>query len=329
MRSRLSKRRAFTLIELLVVIAIIAVLIALLLPAVQQAREAARRSQCKNNLKQYGLAHHNYHDVHGMFVIGAARNTSTSSAKGTQDGNWQILILPFIEQTALFNAIDFDSGNIIASQVIGGQPLASYKIPMHRCPSDVSPDGKIDSPAPAGSTPNIFVAYASYSGNMGSQYVPDNGACNTFAAYALKPLANGRTLKNEELSGIFGQSAASVRIRDVTDGTSNTLLMGETTTMCGDGFDGQHMSWYRFQSNGNAISTIFPPNHLGTCPGIGACLSGSSGQYQMRHGYRSFHPGGVHVLLADGSVRFLSQNIDHWMFQNLGDRADGKTVGDY
>ena len=128
-----SRRSAFTLIELLVVIAIIAVLIALLLPAVQQAREAARRSQCKNNLKQYGLALHNYHDNYGCFPIGSEANWSNGAFL-----SWQSRILPYVDQSPIYNQINFSTPGVIGINLSDGQPLRMHTLPYASCPSDDS-----------------------------------------------------------------------------------------------------------------------------------------------------------------------------------------------
>ena len=169
-RFRKWTKSGFTLIELLVVIAIIAILIALLLPAVQQAREAARRTQCKNNLKQYGLALHNYHDTFGRFAIGG------TNWAGNRIG-WQGRILPYVDQAPLYNGIDFNGVNTF-DQTISGNVLSRTRLPHLNCPSD---------PIGNGTMPSDRVQ-ANYSGNLGNTVVTSaNGACDVLSTTFATP----------------------------------------------------------------------------------------------------------------------------------------------
>lgn len=305
-------KRGFTLIELLVVIAIIAVLIALLLPAVQQAREAARRSQCKNNLKQFGLGLHNYHDTYQMFPIGGAGAFNNSPYVG-----FQVRLLPYVDQAPLFNQLNFsiDAGSQILSD---GKVAHSHGVPMYRCPSDISPLVELTD-----------WATGSYDGSMGSQgNVSVDPACNQFQVYALQVTPNNAdTLNTSLVSGIFSRYGNKVNFKDITDGSSNVIAMGEILTRCID-HDG---NWWNSNGAGNAhASTIVPINTMTTCdnsPPSTPCRAQNNWNYSW--GFRSEHVGGAHFLLCDGSVRFLSQNLSHQTYQRLGGRSDGAVVGEF
>ena len=308
MNSLTKRRSAFTLIELLVVIAIIAVLIALLLPAVQQAREAARRSQCKNNLKQYGLALHNYHDTYGMFAIGGTAYT-------TPEVGWQIRILPYIDQAPLFMQLNFSA--YIPNQLLNGKEAQAHTAPYAMCPTDTS-ERLIGG-----------AAQTSYCGSQGSQgNVSNGGDCGPFQTYALQPTNNGDTQDASLISGMFSRSGASIRMSSVTDGTSNTIMVGEILPKCHDHTGGM---WH-FNGMGNAhASTIVPINTMNTCDNSDPSLPcRAKDKWNYSWGFRSQHVGGAHFLLVDGSVRFLSQNMNHaQVYQRLGGRADGQVVGEF
>ncbi|QDT52623.1 putative major pilin subunit [Caulifigura coniformis] len=332
MPKRFRRRFGFTLIELLVVISIIAVLIALLLPAVQQAREAARRSQCRNNLKQYGLGIHNYHDTFTVFPIGA---TGGSTGNALPRVGWQVRILPFMDQAPLYNKVDFsiDARN---QAIEPGRTLWNFTLPYVRCPSDPYP-----------SHFGIY-AQANYTGSMGSQltFSTDRTICHHFDSYAMKQSRFGTSPSASQVSGIFSFGAASIRIGDVTDGTTNTLMAGEALPGCmGNGTSvsgsGQQGSWINTWGNlfalGGGVSTIVPINEFTTCdfatPGQIAdpqCNPGTwQNTMQYNYGFKSRHVGGAHFTLADGSVKFISENINHQMFQYIGDRSDGQVLGEF
>ena len=329
-------RHGFTLIELLVVIAIIAVLVALLLPAVQQAREAARRTQCKNNLKQMGLALHSYHETMGTFPMGM------SGWPGTLDGTlwgWGTMILPQLDAGPLYNSLAQSPGgtspqlnlpalgfNAVMASFSPTNPLLQTRLSVYRCPSDsgsdtvtIPPDGL-----------NGSIQQSTYIYGR-SNYPGVIGATFSLATGLLVP------------DGAFGESS-SVRLRDFTDGTSNTFLVGERrspgmkngfyvggdTVWCGANDDVSPLSdWQGF-----AI-------HLGICDEpneINAVIS-SPPDATNSVAYSSFgsqHTGGAHFLFADGSVRFISENIATGppnrpgsTYQNLANRSDGQIIGEY
>jgi len=307
------RRVGFTLIELLVVIAIIAVLIALLLPAVQQAREAARRSQCKNNLKQLGLALHNYHDTHSVFPPGAVSTITTMTGSGwctssigqtSQRAPWTVLVLPFLDQAPLYQQFRFEQKFTSWSTYSGSatnhstwnHPLAAYK-----CPSDPI----------AGGEP----VAGNYRGVQGGQTSPTTSHCG----------GNRRFFTNGILT-INGKNG----FRDISDGSSNVLLVGEShyNTVRANSSSTAYVGW---ASTSNSTSDgIFSGNLVGADGGINSAPIDPSKtdprDYQSHH-FGSFHVGGAHFLLADGSVHFLSENMDLTTFRRLGIRDDGLPVG--
>lgn len=251
---------AFTLVELLVVIAIIGILIALLLPAVQAAREAARRSQCSNNLKQYGLALHNYHDVYKIFPPAGLANPRYQ-AMGCSDPwewsncpspsiSWQVRILPFAEQGPLWNAVA-STGDRTATRyydvTVNGQPARLTQVPHARCPSDGSP----------GQDSNW--AQTNYSGCLGSQRTPsNNAACQPYITPGVHYQDPGGTSDHGNdtdqipgwsgrrvICGMFGRLGINISLSEVTDGTSNTICVGEILPMCNDhgGGGGTSTGW--------------------------------------------------------------------------------------
>lgn len=351
-------RHGFTLIELLVVIAIIAILVALLLPAVQQAREAARRSQCKNNLKQFGLALHNYHDTHNTFVF--MRGGTAASTGNANNLSGMVALLPFIEQGPLFDVISAgDQANNIPAG--GGNPFndggslwGPYREApsMLRCPSDPGPNA----------------AYGSRPLSMSNNYVFSSGD-------QVSALAGSTT------RGMFAYRHC-VRMRDVTDGTSNTIAMserainvggsgaavanelrpmqaiaGQVTTVvtspnscytrssgsfltAGNVTRAGGMNWAMGVPGFMAFNTVLPPNSP-------SCTDISPGVTSITNAVlpaTSYHSGGVNILMVDGSVRFAGSNIDtgnlgveqpangpsrYGVWGSLGSKSGGETVGEF
>jgi prepilin-type N-terminal cleavage/methylation domain-containing protein/prepilin-type processing-associated H-X9-DG protein len=354
------KRRAgFTLVELLVVIAIIGVLVALLLPAVQAAREAARRMQCSNNLKQYGLAIHNYHDTYQMFPL-----SHTGNGNGIPPVlGWQVRILPYMEQGTVYDKIDFNLD--MRRRFLPGMPgiiMWAVSPAYTHCPSDSFPHILPSAPVPT-NTGTGHRAQCNYGGSLGSQSVdgPVVSSCHPFKVFEQQlPGGNPRFGVNDnkmQVSGIFSFGRSSIKIGDVTDGTSNTLMVGEVLPGCqwinggsplgnpsgGDSQAGTWINpWLNLGSIGQGVSTITPINEFTTCWYMGpsrkisdpACADphnpANGGRMQYAYGFKSRHPGGVMMTLADGSVRFVSQTINHAQtWQALGGRSDGVPVGDF
>ncbi len=312
----LKRQRGFTLIELLVVIAIIAVLIALLLPAVQQAREAARRSQCKNNLKQLGLAMHNYHD---NFNILPSTIFSTVNWSAEEKGSYLVRLLPYVDQAPLFNKINFAQPSIDGlTDPSNGKLFRSMVLPVLLCPSDPSPDVWGDR------------AKTNYAASMGNQAMPSYTSCPTYLGndFGTGPAGHGNSPDPNQTSGPFSRVGYGARLAEFTDGTSNTILMGEIRPNCGD-----HTvsGWYHF--NAPWVATTGPINFPISCyndtavPSAGPCNQPNS--WNTTQAFKSKHVGGCHFVLADGAVRFISENINYTTFQYLGDRRDGRVVGDF
>jgi prepilin-type N-terminal cleavage/methylation domain-containing protein len=350
-------RLAFTLIELLVVIAIIAILIALLLPAVQQAREAARRTQCKNNLHQLGLAHHNYHDVYGRF----AQNINiiwTGPPYAINDRGWGgsqashlVNLLPYIDQAPLFNGINFANAAMTKpwNQMINGKILNQYLIPGYQCPSESRSGLLVTGSNPpramtsyAGSTGSTLQAshlgcnLATIVGDGGPQFDPDNDGEDWFGRATIGQFARSDTANSSGISGVIARSSWSASMRDLVDGSSNTICMGEVRAICSDALGywppGQGGGWA--DSESLWFSTTAPINYP-NCPGEGGNpVGGGTGcrhtnNWNTGMGFKSQHVGGAHFLLCDGAVKFITQNIDHSLYQKLGDRWDGEPIGEF
>lgn len=304
MRRENPLRRGFTLIELLVVIAIIAILIALLLPAVQQAREAARRSQCKNNLKQLGVALHNYHDVHSTFPPGWVGVVNRQPNVGGEGGfSWGTMILPYIDQAPLYNQFNFT----LAMDVAPNRALLNQRLSVFQCPSDPKPDTFM---AEDRNGAQFEMATANYAGVFGTVELDD---CYTVSPGTAPLSAQGQCLSN----GIFYHNS-KVKIRDITDGTSNTLMVGERTTY-NDPVEGP---WYGTWSGALPLADDAPARVIGHAEHLP-----NGGDHAEDFG--SFHVGGAHFILGDGHVRFLSENMSQEIFEALGTRAGGEVIGEF
>ena len=346
-----SKRPGFTLIELLVVIAIIAVLVALLLPAVQQAREAARRSQCKNNLKQIGLALHNYHDSHNVFppaYVGSigASGTVHGIAYPDDNGNgpsgfgWGMLIAPQMDQAPLFNSVDFSQPCWAPQHATA----AKTKLSAFLCPSAVGgSDGFVverwttgSSAAPGGPqpfTPQLFFAHSHYVTNAGihQPWGRDPAYSNDFS----RPEPIPATGKSVVQDGPFYRNSR-VRESGVIDGLSNTVFIGEHTSSL------SNKTWY---GTVPYAATCPKGTWPSDCNSAGCLLGAHSGPDTHDHpqvvihapnhpfGHtdqmHSDHVGGAHILFGDGSVHFISQYIDSFTWVALSTRDGGEVIGEF
>jgi prepilin-type N-terminal cleavage/methylation domain-containing protein/prepilin-type processing-associated H-X9-DG protein len=332
-------RRAFTLIELLVVIAIIAVLIALLLPAVQSAREAARRAQCTNNLKQIGLAIANYESVHGCIVPGYMTSTVPLSQFGVSGYNpdpqtndngpgwgWLALLLPFAEQTPLYNAINVN----LPTWVADNSTVVTVQLNVFNCPSANNPTltcMMVDANQKLLPVANQFFARANYQYNMGWN---DTSITPANLSY------------DDPVRGCNGPIYRNSRVTyaGVTDGLSNTVVAGEKSPYLSDaswvgiipGY--RHFAYNAFASAGTGgvgVNYDYPGSILASHSGPSLYESPQvihPPNSPLGHTDEMFslHPGGSNVLLGDGSVRFTKQSINLLTWQALSSRANGEVI---
>jgi prepilin-type N-terminal cleavage/methylation domain-containing protein len=330
-RRRTALTHGFTLIELLVVIAIIAILIALLLPAVQQAREAARRTQCRNNMKNIGLAIHNYHDTHRVFPHGWGLNQET----------WSAMILPQLEQAPLYSTLYWanpcldDWATITNTSPFWPNKVAcGTEIGVFRCPS-MALAAHINN---QGIPDRVPTSYRIVSGSL----VASDDNSTRPAPYNVAPYSSlERSITDAGVNGImFGASSTSMR--DITDGTTNTLMIGESYTDPAYSKDGQGMDYWLFfipqMNNAGSCTTWRPGAASGTehteCAGstlvpINSRFDPNVSGILIELSFGSYHVGGAHFTLGDGSVKFVSQSIDINLYGALGSRNGNEIVGDF
>jgi prepilin-type N-terminal cleavage/methylation domain-containing protein/prepilin-type processing-associated H-X9-DG protein len=296
------RRRGFTLIELLVVIAIIAVLVSLLLPAVQQAREAARRSQCKNNLKQIGLALQNYHGSLNRFPPGYVSNFDSSGNDTGPGWGWGAMILPQLDQSIVQNSINF--GQPIEAPV-NAAPIVT-PLTVFLCPSDVAQPIWPAVTRDVNANPTGTICQISSSNYPAVFGVSEPG------------------IKGE---GVFFRNS-NISMKDILDGSSSTMLVGERShTYC-------EATWVGSVTG----ALIFPPAGSPASPEIQIAAGMTLGHTQEGapnapdiecNNFSSRHSGGAQFVFADGHVQFISKNINHSIFLALSTRAGGETIGEY
>jgi len=335
-----SRQRGFTLIELLVVIAIIAILVALLLPAVQQAREAARRSQCKNNLKQLGLAFHNYHDLHRVFPFASSFSDLTESAPGAAEDTvlrnaekscWFKSLLPFIDQAPLFTKLGDRTAFSTGTNADGSRNMDTVNglfFPVATCPSN--PLGRTGVTVTGGQFDSVPAGIRTQEGMyriVGGPMANDGGAkdCNSQAFCSkgtktvdgmggwFKPHKFGNAVR-----GMGARGVSRLSVRDVTDGTSNTMLLGEAkphySNYSGVWAFNVPMSLFHLKLNSTHLETVVKNNTV---------------DWASASGHASYHTGGAHFVMVDGAVRFIADSVNYETYCNLGDRMDGAVVGEF
>ena len=324
-------RRGFTLIELLVVIAIIAILIALLLPAVQQAREAARRTQCKNSLKQIGLALHNYHDTLNVFPMGVYTHDRP---------NWRVFILPYLDQAPLYNSLNINGTGFYAHSPVGppqgfagNDALRGLKVGVYTCPSSTNESF-------TNASGNSYLGMtAHFVGISGATHDPA-GRTNMCTGDFLQGSSNCKT-------GLI-LPFESKKIRDCTDGTSNTAIVAEQSGKVNNldrsanalgawhGIANYNPSWtvsstlpltatMGFTYPAGLTTVRYPPNAYK----LSGAPAQANSQYSFNTVVNSQHPGGIHLLMADGAIRFVSDNIDMDTFRRVCVRDDGQVVNEF
>ena len=330
-------KRGFTLIELLVVIAIIAILIALLLPAVQQAREAARRTQCRNNLKQLGLALHNYHDSFTLFPPGGvsqgdcgySTSAGRANCKVLNHSGW-VMTLPYFDQAPLYNqwnltaasrnytttygtaptCIDGAPGQVVmgpVSAVLANAALSLLKVNVFKCPSQPSIDEFVADTIYSRAADGILGRRTNYDMVYYANYA--HGQCNTWSTHS------------SAIRRPFGDNS-KCGLNDITDGSSNTMLVGETKYQV---FNGYGTPWAYRGWLQDGIDPTFGINNYyysASYPNVRPALA--SWSYSG-----SYHDGGAFYLLGDGSVRFISENINSTTVMNLVTISNGGVVGEF
>ena len=332
-----SKRRGFTLIELLVVIAIIAVLIALLLPAVQQAREAARRSQCKNNLKQIGLALQTYLDSARTMPASHYR-VFPLAGDPTPAATWDCMLAPYMDNAPLYKSINFNAVYTLATQWSGARETAAlqFQIAGLRCPSTIDPVTVAVIASPPHAAMNRFITSygACASGLVGNGSPPVGGLAGR--AGESQQHLDDAVGANARYDGVmFIQS--STRIADIKDGTSTTVAVAEWNRGgAGTLAVGTHNHYAIGMINANDDSGEcngsfgMPLNfkritNNNTSPGVPGTTLAQTAQ-QNRAGFASFHTGGVHAVFCDGSVKFVNDTVDQQVQRALGSRSGREVV---
>ncbi len=321
---------AFTLVELLVVIAIIGILVALLLPAVQSAREAARRSQCLNNLKQIGIAMYSYHDTHSQLPEATPYGGNTIAG-----GTWATNILPFLEQQNLYDQFDlsipFASARFTGDNTGPNEQALTTVIDSYICPSDndasepvlcgrgdssqVAGGGSANPPCGMGLWYPVSIGPTQPDGCFFCPEPAPSYCCRgcSFGTIGITPQGSCSGRADDSSVGMFSRFPVGYKFAQITDGLTHTIMAGETLPHC--------LIWNCAHCpNFPLASTSVPLNH-DTCDDGTRDLT-----WPKTSGFRSGHPGGAHLLMGDGSVHFVSDGLDYRTYNELGTRSDGEAA---
>jgi len=333
-RPNVCLNRAFTLVELLVVIAIIGVLVALLLPAIQAAREAARRTQCMNQLRQVALAIQNYHSAKEALPKGENCNELPAGNCGDIYGchNWFSQLMPFVEEAALAGQLDLKKRTY---QPPNDKIILNLALPQWKCPSD---DAQLLQShvrfSGSGCNSGVHIAgpYTDASRSMGLWYMPSagpvaQGGSNSCVVPA-DPLLKNRNCQSSSYgqqalgaSGMFTGGWIAYSFKECEDGLSNTFIVGET-------LPAYQLHAYLFHSHQNVGSTNILPNEQlrRVCPRYDENPTPATSCGNWMGGFKSWHVGGVNMAMADGSAHYFNENVDYATWVYLGDKADGEPV---
>jgi len=322
-----SRRRSpsgFTLIELLVVIAIIAILIGLLVPAVQKVRGAAARINCQSNMKNVALAVHNYHDSYGRIPYDMSPESGQSATWGMGGTNWSWIahVLPYIEQDNLYNGIAAIGGsgsidNVTLSQASSAGFLQA-QIKVLLCPADNATSGPRSNAADLSG----FVGQTNYQGVSGQNWAWGESRWAGLAGRGWSGSSNGLSAGD----GLFyrGDGQRKVKLTDITDGTSNTYMIGEDIP--------ERNAWCSWPYSNNAVGTcaIYPnakdPNGLIYSSSVSGVQYNTGGSWTNSYSFRSKHSGGLNFAYADASVHFVSDSIDINVYRSIATMAGGEAV---
>lgn len=305
------RRAGFTLIELLVVLAVLGILLALLIPAVQSAREVARRVECRNKLRQIAIALHTYHDTHSVLPVQTSYGPPWGQTR--HHWSWTVRVLPYLDQGPLYNQLDFTRDGLdatprnVGGDVVSNLQLIGRSLPAKLCPSDP----EADTPRTrADDAEHLVLGLTCYAASVGDHANLRGDGDPSVDAYRFGNFATD----GGKLRGIISRGGWSARFRDVRDGLSSTIFVGEVVPGWCDWQDWGHQ---------NFATTAHPINYRNSDFQAGVLLSSDSDESIV---FRSRHTGGAHFLFGDGGVAFLSEDIDGLLYRALASRAGSEVT---